>query len=61
MIRIMNSVWRADCIAALDIEDDTVQVIPMNCSDVVPYTFDTVQEAVTAYKAAVEVWIKELE
>lgn len=58
MIVIGEGVWREECIAAIDIDGDyfEVQVFPVNCHDYVPYTFDSQEEALGAYKKAVTEW-----
>jgi hypothetical protein len=58
MIIIGEGVWREDCIAAIDINRDEqeVQVFPVNCSEYVPYSFDSVDEAIDAYRKAVTAW-----
>lgn len=58
MVVIGEGVWREECIAAIDIdrEDCEVQVFPVNCSDYVPYTFDSPEETLEAYRKAVTAW-----
>lgn len=59
MIVIGEGVWREECIAAIDIERDDceVQVFPVNCADYVPYSFESPEETLAAYKKAVTSWM----
>jgi hypothetical protein len=61
MILVKQDVWRADCIAAIGWDEDTVvQVFPLNCADHVEYVWDTRGETALAYKAILEAWKREL-
>lgn len=63
MIVISEGVWRAECIAAIDIDKDEneIQIFPLNCSEYVPYEFEDENEAVETYKRIVTQWKGELE
>ena len=62
MIVIQYGVWRADCVAGIDICEDQVQVYPVGSGEEwVAYDFPTEEEAVAAYKVAVTQWKKEIE
>ena len=61
MIVIQQSVWRADCIAAISIDGDEIQVLPTHCPEYVEYTYKTPQQAQTQYKAALAQWTLEIE
>lgn len=61
MIVIQKGVWRAEQIAAVDIEESTVYLLPVNASDFFDYEFEDEDEAVEAYKRLVAEWKAELE
>lgn len=55
MITIQEGVWREDCVAAIDFdaEEKEVLVLPLNCVEWITYSFETVEQAMDAYKTAV--------
>ena len=63
MVVIGEGVWRAECIAGIDIDrtDNEVQIFPVNRAEHVSYNFDTVNDTVEAYKKAVTQWKTEIE
>ena len=60
MIAIQNSLWRAECIAAIELEDETVAVISTR-GKWAYYGFDTEDEARLEFMKACEKWKRELE
>jgi hypothetical protein len=64
MVVVKEGIWRADCIACIDISSnhESVFVLPVGCGDDdwCEYEFDDEAEAVKAYKQAVTTWRQEL-
>jgi len=62
VIVIQTDVWRAECIAAIGINEESgeLQVFPLNSADYVGYDYDDSDTARIAHKAAIKAWVSEL-